>query len=86
MTQAPITTDSTKRSLVKTLGYRAAIVITNGAVVYGLTGKMDLAIGVSSATAVLNTAMYYANERLWNKIIWGRIPSKQQNPVHDGHY
>lgn len=72
MKTASRTSDSTKRSLVKTFGYRAAIIVTNGAVVYGLTGKWDLALGVSSATAVLNTAMYYANERLWNKIDWGR--------------
>lgn len=61
-----------KRSLVKTFGYRSAVVLANGVIAYAITGKMDVAIGFGSITAVVNTAMYFANERVWEKIEWGK--------------
>ncbi len=64
--------DSHLRSIVKAVGYRLLLIISNGIVVYLVTKRIDITLGVSLLTAVLNTIIYYFYERFWNKIRWGK--------------
>lgn len=64
--------DSHLRSIVKTVGYRLLLIISNGIVIYLVTKRIDITLGVSLLTAVLNTIIYYFYERFWNKIRWGK--------------
>lgn len=64
--------DSHLRSIVKAVGYRLLLIISNGIVVYLVTKRIDITLGVSLLTAVLNTIIYYFYERFWNKITWGK--------------
>lgn len=64
--------DSHLRSIVKAVGYRLLLIISNGIVIYLVTKRIDITLGVSLLTAVLNTIIYYFYERFWNKIRWGK--------------
>lgn len=60
------------RSIVKTLTYRALIVITNGAVVYYYTHSFELTTSVMGVSSVINTLIYFFHERAWNHVHWGK--------------
>ncbi|MBP6098935.1 MAG: DUF2061 domain-containing protein [Candidatus Levybacteria bacterium] len=64
--------DSHLRSIVKAVGYRLLLIISSGIVIYLVTKRIDITLGVSLLTAVLNTIIYYFYERFWNKITWGK--------------
>lgn len=62
---------SHKRTLVKTLGYRLILLFSYGIITYIITGRVDLAIEVASVTTIVNTVIYYIYERAWDSIKWG---------------
>lgn len=62
---------SHKRTLVKTLGYRIILLFSYGIITYLITGRVDVAIEVASITTIVNTVIYYMYERSWNNIKWG---------------
>jgi uncharacterized membrane protein len=72
-------TESRKRSLVKTIIYRALIVLFDFAVLYIFTKKIILATGVVLVTNIYPALLYYFYERFWNKVQWGIGPSKNKN-------
>lgn len=65
-------TDTTKRSLVKTISWR----LTGSAATFGigyLISKNFLIAGsIASIQLVANTILYFIHERIWNRIKWGR--------------
>ena len=60
------------RSLLKSLSWRITATITTIALVYLFSGKAELAIMVGSVEIVAKLAVYYAHERLWTKVKYGR--------------
>lgn len=64
--------ENNKRSIIKSIVYRIILIITNGIVVYVATKRIDLTLGVSLSTAILNTIIYYLYERFWNNVKWGK--------------
>ncbi len=64
--------DTFKRSLVKSITYRAIIIVLDFATVYLFTGKMELAIGFMLISNVYTTTVYFLYERAWDKIKWGK--------------
>jgi len=64
--------DKRQRSLAKTLTWRILATSTTMLLVYLLTKKLDLALGVGIIDIFIKTFIYYAHERLWNKTRWGR--------------
>lgn len=64
--------DTNKRSIVKTLSWR----LTGSAATFGITylisGNIQIAGSVAVVQIVANTLLYYAHERIWNKINWGK--------------
>lgn len=60
------------RSFAKALSYRIWGTLSSWAVVYALTNKGSLATLVAFWETVVKVFIYYAHERGWNKISWGR--------------
>ena len=50
-------------------------IITTGGMfvaVWVFTGQATIAAGAACIEAIVKMALYYAHERVWNKIKWGR--------------
>lgn len=63
---------SKSRSLVKSLSWRVIAVITTFISIYIITGKLEFALQGTILTNTINFILYYAHERGWNHIQWGR--------------
>ena len=49
-----------------------AIIIT-GTVTYFLTGRLDFAVTVGLADTLVKFFIYYAHERMWTRISYGKV-------------
>lgn len=66
------TQENIKRSLVKTISWRAVGTITTVTISYILTGTMALAFSIGGIELVSKMALYFFHERAWNNIKWGK--------------
>ncbi len=64
--------DHWRRSLTKTLTYRLVIVVMIFTVTYLVTKKTSEALQITGWNTALATIIYYAHERIWSRIRWGR--------------
>ena len=64
------------RSILKAIGYRMLIIFSSTIIVFIATRDLTLTFGASMAMTVVNTLIYYAYERLWNSIHWGKTRKK----------
>ncbi len=65
--------ESHLRSVLKGLTWRIIATSTTILVAYVLTGEMDLAIKVGALEFVLKLIIYYAHERVWQRVPRGTI-------------
>ncbi len=63
---------SKSRSLIKSLTWRIIAITTTFISIYIITGKLEFAIQGTLLTNTINFILYYAHERGWNYIQWGR--------------
>ena len=68
--------ENQERSILKTIGYRVLIIISNTIIVYILTQDIEVTLGASIAMTIVNTIIYYLYERFWNNIHWGKRVKK----------
>ena len=61
------------RSFVKSLTWRVIAIVTTFVSIYVITGKFEFALQGTILTNTINFILYYAHERGWNKISWGRV-------------
>ena len=64
--------DSNIRSIVKGISWRAVATTTTIIIVYVFFGRLDLAIAAGVLETILKVGLYWAHERAWFKINWGR--------------
>lgn len=64
--------DTNKRSIVKGISWRFLATTTTVIIVYVFFGRLDLAIAAGMIETVLKVGLYWAHERAWFKINWGR--------------
>lgn len=64
--------DTNTRSLVKGFSWRLVATTTTIIIVYLFFGRLDLAIAAGALEWVSKIALYWAHERAWFKIKWGR--------------
>ena len=64
--------DTNKRSILKGISWRIVATTTTIIIVYLFFGRLDLAIAAGLLETVLKVALYWAHERAWFKIRWGR--------------
>jgi uncharacterized membrane protein len=60
------------RSIVKALSWRVLATLTTTGLVFALTGKAALAIGVGGLEVATKMVLYFLHERLWNRVPFGR--------------
>ena len=65
--------ESHKRSIAKTVSWRVVATIITGVVTYFLTGRLDFAVTVGLADTFVKFFIYYAHERMWTRISYGKV-------------
>jgi len=60
------------RSFVKALSYRIWGTLSSVAVAYVITKNVSLSVTIAFWETVVKVFIYYAHERGWNYIQWGR--------------
>jgi uncharacterized membrane protein len=60
------------RSFVKALSYRIWGTLSSVAVAYVITKNASLSVKIAFWETVVKVFIYYAHERGWNKVKWGR--------------
>jgi len=61
-----------KRSIVKTLGYQAIIILADLVVVFFITHKYQITFSIIVLTNLVSGIIYFLHERAWNRIHWGK--------------
>lgn len=64
--------ETNTRSVVKGISWRFFATSTTIIIVFVFFGRLDLAIAAGLLETVLKVALYWAHERAWFKIRWGR--------------
>lgn len=64
--------ETNKRSIVKGISWRVVATTTTVIIVYIFFGRLDLAIAAGMIETVLKVGLYWAHERAWFKVSWGR--------------
>lgn len=59
------------RALVKTLLYRALMIVITVVVAYAVTKDTAAALSIGLVSNAVKTGTYYGYERLWDRIAWG---------------
>ena len=61
-----------ERSIAKSVVFRIITVVMDLIVIYLLTHRFDVTIGVTILTNISSTVLYFLHERFWNNISWGK--------------
>lgn len=64
--------ESNARSMAKAMSYRLLGSIATAGIFYVLSGDAKLSLGAGALDTVVKTGLYFAHERLWNYIPFGR--------------
>lgn len=62
-----------KRSITKAITFRLLILISDGIIIYAITHRYDVTLGVIFFSNFASTILYVVHERLWNNIHWGKV-------------
>jgi adenylylsulfate kinase len=65
------------RSITKAISYRVVSIIADLALVFILTRKIELTLGIVLLSNTASVFIYYFHERAWNTIHLGRRPKAQ---------
>jgi uncharacterized membrane protein len=65
-----MSTDTSTRSLVKTISWRITGSGATFAISYLVSGDFSVAGTIAITQVTVNTVLYYVHERIWNKITW----------------
>ncbi len=60
------------RSIVKGISWRVVATTTTVFIIYFFFGRLDLAIAAGLIETVLKVGLYWAHERIWQKLRWGK--------------
>jgi uncharacterized membrane protein len=60
------------RTLAKALTFRFIIIISDGIILYMLTHRYDITLGIMVFSNISSTLLYIMHERVWNNIHWGK--------------
>jgi len=64
-------TDTSTRSMAKTLSWRITGSTATFAISYLVLGDIAISGTIAVIQLTLNTVLYFVHERIWNKIKWG---------------
>jgi len=69
--------ESKRRSLTKGLTYRVLATMATFSVALLFTENISASIQIGMADFIIKMALFFANDRVWNRIQWGYITTKQ---------
>jgi uncharacterized membrane protein len=72
---AAIAFETKRRSIVKSLSWRLVAAIITTSIAFLMTGQMEFAAKIGLADTVIKLLIYFAHERIWNRIPYGREPA-----------
>lgn len=64
--------DNHSRSIAKAISWRATGTLDTFLISWLITGELALAGGIALTEVVTKIFLFWAHERVWNKIKWGR--------------
>ncbi len=64
--------ESHRRSIAKALSWRVCATIITGLVAWAVTREIRFAATIGALDAAFKLGIYYAHERMWNRISLGR--------------
>jgi uncharacterized membrane protein len=65
--------ETLKRSILKTVSYRAVILVLDFTSIYIFTHQVKIAMDFMIISNIYTTIGYFFHERIWDKIKWGKI-------------
>jgi uncharacterized membrane protein len=68
-----MSTDTQKRTIVKTITYKTSILIEGLIITYLVTGDIKTTLILTGTKNLATLFVYYFHERIWNKIKWDKI-------------
>lgn len=71
--------ESTKRSIVKSISWRLLATIITSSIALGITDQWELAAAIGLTDTIVKFFIYFAHERAWNRIDFGR---EQKQPEY----
>jgi len=71
--------ESHKRSIAKAVAWRIIAVFITALTVYLFTRNGELSLGIGIADSAIKIFAYYAHERLWNRMAFGRGQEVEQD-------
>ncbi len=66
------------RSLLKAVTFRLVALTFDGVIIFVITGRYDITLRVVFLANLVHTVIYFAHERLWNGVHWGKLRHKSQ--------
>ena len=64
------------RSLAKAVSWRITGTIDTFIISWAITGQVLLASGIAFTEIMTKICLFWAHERIWNRINWGRAENK----------
>ena len=71
------------RAIAKVVSWRVILTFVNFTYTYVVTGSWQAGLAVAGLAAVFNSFMYWAHERIWNRIKWGKIRNETVTNVNE---
>ena len=68
-----MSTDTQKRTIIKTITWRITASFTTFIIAWFLTGNLLIGLSIGGIEAIAKIFLYYFHERLWNNIAWEKI-------------
>ena len=69
------------RSVIKAVSWRATGTMDTILISFVVTGQIKMALSIGFVEVFTKIALYYAHERLWNRISLGRIPQPREYEI-----
>lgn len=66
------TKETHRRSIAKSITWRFLATLTTTILVFIFTQRIEIALTVGGMEAAAKMVIYYAHERAWNAVKWGR--------------
>jgi uncharacterized membrane protein len=70
--RAWVLSDTTRRSLIKTISWRITGSTATFLISYAILGNVAISGTIATIQLTFNTVLYFIHERVWNRIGWGK--------------
>jgi uncharacterized membrane protein len=64
--------ETNRRSLAKAVSWRITGTIDTFIISWLITGELLLASGIAFTEVITKVVLYWAHERVWNRVNWGK--------------